>query len=156
MKPVRAIRCLTFAATLAAAVLLPAAVVSAAVYVADAQSPAASDDNPGSEAKPFKTIAAAVKVAKAGDTVCVMAGDYAERVKLTASGAAGQPLVLKSLPPHAATMRGFDTGGQSYLRIEGFHVVSDNPADRTPGIALTGAGQGIEVVSNFVEGMYMG
>lgn len=41
--------------------------------------PAASDDNPGTEAAPFKSIQAAAETAKPGDTVLIKAGAYRRR-----------------------------------------------------------------------------
>ncbi len=51
--------------------------------------------NPGTEAQPLPTIAAAVELAEPGDTVRVHAGTWAENVAPTASGEADRPIVLE-------------------------------------------------------------
>ena len=48
--------------------LLASYAVAAELYV-DQNNPAAADKNPGTEAKPFKTIQAALDKAQPGDTV---------------------------------------------------------------------------------------
>jgi len=69
-------------------------------------STAGSDDNPGSEAKPLKTISAASRVAQPGDVVTVHEGVYRERVnpprggtgpdrRIVYQGADGEKVVLK-------------------------------------------------------------
>jgi hypothetical protein len=137
--------------------LAVATTLQAAVIVVNTENPAASDETgDGSEARPFKSIQKGAKAAKAGDTVYVMAGDYAERITLAASGAEGKPLVFHALPHGEVTMRGFDLTGQSFVRIQGFKVISDKPSDRTPGIAVGGGGTGIEILDNRFENMYMG
>jgi len=50
----------------------------AEVYYVDQKHPHASDDNPGSEEMPWKTINKAVGTAEADDTVWIKAGTYRE------------------------------------------------------------------------------
>ena len=57
-------------------VLAPSGVAGAAERFVDQKAPAADDRNPGTEAKPFKTIQTAVDVARPGDTIYVKAGLY--------------------------------------------------------------------------------
>lgn len=96
-------------------------------YVVDQAAPGATDTDPGSEAKPFRTVQRAADVAKAGDTVYVMAGTYAERVRVTAGGAEGEPIAFVAMPRRSAAVPGFDLEG-SYLRVEGFEITADKPA----------------------------
>ncbi len=65
---------------LVAAAMLPAVGASGAVYYVDQSHPRAADANAGTEALPFKTIAAAVAKVKPGDTVLVKSGTYRETV----------------------------------------------------------------------------
>lgn len=98
--------------------------VSNPVYVVDQNHPKASDTNPGTAAAPWKTIGKAAATAKAGDTVCIMDGDYAERVKPANSGVENKPIVFKGLPRQTVKMRGFDTTGCNYLSIESFFITA--------------------------------
>jgi Protein of unknown function (DUF1565) len=139
-----------------AVLLASASSLQATVYVVDAGHPKAGDANAGSEAAPWQTIGRAVKAAKAGDTVYVMAGDYAERITLTSSGVEGKPLVFHALPQGEVTMRGFDLAGQSFVRIQGFKIISDKPSDRTPGIVVGKGGTDVEILANRFDNMYMG
>jgi parallel beta helix pectate lyase-like protein/FecR-like protein/uncharacterized protein DUF1565 len=45
-------------------------------FVVDPKAPAASDENPGTAGKPLKTLAKALELAKAGDTIVLRTGDY--------------------------------------------------------------------------------
>ena len=56
----------------------------------------ASDENDGTEAKPFKTIQAAVAKAEAGDTIWVKAGQYEETVEIRSSGRIDAPITLSA------------------------------------------------------------
>ncbi len=57
---------------------------------------AADDRNPGTEAKPVKTILAGVKLAQPGDTVWVKEGNYEDRVVLDRMATAARPIVLSA------------------------------------------------------------
>jgi hypothetical protein len=68
-----------------------------------------SDDrNPGTRAAPLRTISAAAKLARPGDTVTVAPGLYREAVALTISGSEGLPIVFQSEVPHQAVISGAD------------------------------------------------
>ena len=73
---------------------LPASSLSAADYFVEQNSPAADDRNPGGEAKPFKTIQAAVDAAKSGDTIYVKAGVYSDIVNVRGFGRPTRPITL--------------------------------------------------------------
>jgi len=51
-----------------------------------------NDSNPGTEAKPYKTISKASSVAQPGDLVIIGEGTYEEVIKPARSGRAGQPI----------------------------------------------------------------
>lgn len=57
-----------------------------------------SDKNPGSEAKPLRTVQKAADMARAGDTILVRGGVYREHVVLRFSGQERKPIVLKDYP----------------------------------------------------------
>ena len=81
----------------------------AAEYHVAATQPAASDDNPGTAAKPWKTIAKAAATAQAGDTVLIHAGWYAESVTLKNAGAADKPITFRSFADDEVLLDGANT-----------------------------------------------
>jgi hypothetical protein len=122
----------------------------AAVYVVDAAALAAADTNPGSEEKPFKSVQRAADLAKAGDTVYVMAGRYKERVVVKTSGAEGRPITFRAMPRRSATVGGFDLEA-NYIRVEGFELTADKPAT-----AVQLRGSHCEVLDNYIHDMMEG
>jgi len=64
-------------------------------YYVDAKHPNASDDNPGTEDKPWKTVVFAGKTLKAGDKLTIKPGIYYGRVKLENSGVEGKPIIIE-------------------------------------------------------------
>ncbi|NQU74692.1 MAG: DUF1565 domain-containing protein [Planctomycetes bacterium] len=60
--------------------------LSAMEYYVDQKAPLASDDNPGTDSQPFKTISAAAGIAQAGDTVWIKAGTYRESLRVKKCG----------------------------------------------------------------------
>ncbi len=127
-----------------------AAPAAAEIYVVDQAAPGAADTNPGTEEKPFQSVQRGADAAQAGDTVCVMAGRYDERVRVRTGGAEGRPVVFRSLPRHAASVGGFDLGG-SYIRLEGFEITAGRPAT-----ALQLRGSHCEIIDNYIHDMMMG
>lgn len=75
------------------------------LVVAQQQS-SASDRNPGTENKPFRTINAAAQQAQPGDTILVHAGIYRERVIPPRSGNPDQPIVYEAVPGETVVLRG--------------------------------------------------
>ena len=80
----------------------------AATYYVDQKSSSAADTNPGNRALPFKTIGAAAKAVKPGDTVLVRPGIYREAVELTVSGTEALPITFQSEVPGGAVIDGAD------------------------------------------------
>jgi len=71
-----------------------------------------SDENPGSEAKPLRTIQKAASLARAGDTILVRGGVYREPVVLRFSGQEGKPIVLKNYPGERPVIQPGELGEQ--------------------------------------------
>ena len=124
--------------------------VQAATYVVDQAAPGAADTNPGTEEKPFKTIQRAADVVKPGDTVCVMAGKYDERVKVKTGGAEGRPVAFRAMPRRSAIVGGFDLEA-SYIRVEGFEITAEKPAT-----AVQLRASHCEVLDNYIHDMMVG
>jgi parallel beta-helix repeat protein len=78
------------------------------VYWVDGSSPAAADTNPGTEAKPWKTIARAgiAKELRPGDTVYIKTGLYREGVNITVSGQPGKPITFAAAPGAYVVVKG--------------------------------------------------
>ena len=87
----------------------------AQTFHVDRQSPTCSDAGPGSEAQPYCTLNAAAAAHKgAGVTLVVKPGTYREQLTVPASGAAGNPYVLRADGP-GVVLDGadpFDSPGQ--------------------------------------------
>ena len=87
------------ALSLVLAVWLSATTMAATYYV-DNQSPNASPAGPGTEAWPYSTISSAVAARKGpGVTILVKPGVYREEISIPASGAQGDPYVLRATGP---------------------------------------------------------
>ncbi len=68
----------------------------------------ASDSADGSADHPLRTISAAAQEAQPGDVVTVGPGIYHEWVSPARSGAPNKPILYRSVPRHAAIVRGTD------------------------------------------------
>ena len=77
-----------------------------------AQSAVASDDNNGSIMSPFKTLAKASSVAKAGDTVIVKEGVYRETLTPQNNGAPGAPITYKAAAGEKVVISAADELGE--------------------------------------------
>ena len=117
------------------------------MYVVDQAAPGAADTNPGTEQMPFKTVQQAADVAKPGDIIYVMAGEYDERVKVKASGTKGRPVAFMAMPRRSATVDGFDLEA-SYIRVEGFEITADKP---TTAVQLRASY--CEILDNYIHDM---
>lgn len=74
-----------------------------------------SDDDPGSEEKPWRTIAHAVNTMAEGDTTYVKEGSYADHVRFSRPGTAPAPIKLLNYPGHSAVIDCQDVGTRSVL-----------------------------------------
>lgn len=90
------------------AVLTAGGVLRADTLIVDQQHPAAADANPGTRERPLRSISAAARAARAGDTVLVRPGIYRESVPLTQSGQPGKPIIFRSEEPLKAVLSGAD------------------------------------------------
>lgn len=139
---------------------------SGTTYYVDQNHPRASDENPGAEQSPWKTINHAATILKAGDTALVKEGTYSvgasanwavPAVNPAHSGTKDNPIRLKACAGHRVMIT--TSGGQAaigsnsrdYIVWEGFAI---DMADRAKGILIMGAkGCSVgycEVVGNYV------
>jgi pectate lyase len=103
-------------------------------FVVDPKAPAASDENPGTADKPLKTLAKALELAKAGDTIVLRTGDYpAVEISKTYE----KPLTIRAAKGARPVMTGglaIRNGGG--LRISGLTFTW--PAGGRPDMPFTG------------------
>ena len=80
----------------------------AAIIVVSQQNAEASDSNPGTEARPLKTISAAAAKVQAGDRVIIHRGDYRETVLVHSSGTEKEPIMFEAAPGEKPVIKGSD------------------------------------------------
>ncbi len=144
--------------------------VFAADYYVDQSHPSASDNNPGSEVLPWKTLYRIKQAAlRAGDTVYVKPGTYdasqgsdwsMPSINPPASGAPGNPITIKALPRHSVTLRTNGAGpaigsaGRSYIVIDGFRI--PNPG-KTGIVVISPSSsriKGVVIQNNIITGVH--
>ena len=94
-----------------------------------AQSSGASDDNPGTEQFPFKTLKKACEIAEAGDTVIIKNGIYREVLAPKNNGTAGAPITFKAMEGEDVTISAFDV-------LKGFEEVLEDDANYNKNVQL--------------------
>jgi hypothetical protein len=124
------------------------------------------DSNSGTQAAPWRTIQHAADTARAGSTVDVRAGVYAELVSINNSGNAADGFItFRSYPGEMAILDAahFTPSGRSAVltiqskscvRIDGFEIRNFHTAEHrlTPlGISVIGSGSHIELLKNNVH-----
>ncbi len=86
--------------------------------------PYGNDSAPGTRNQPWRTIQKAADTMTAGETTIILAGEYAERVSITQSGAPDAPITFKT--EGTVTMKGF-TVRADHIVIHGFDITdTDN------------------------------
>jgi Protein of unknown function (DUF1565) len=111
--------------------------------------PNGKDSNPGTERRPFRTLAHALKQLRAGERLLVRGGTYAERIKVdVAAGRPGARVLVTNFPGERPLVKGqLWIGEPSYWTIRGINVTwapgnPDEPMTRIyggTGWTLTGA-----------------
>jgi hypothetical protein len=102
------------------------------------------DNNPGTEAQPWRTIQKAAQTLVSGDTVYIRSGTYQERVTPRNSGSdyityaayPGETVTIDgsgvSLPADLAGL--FEVSGLSHIRISGLRIINAGPDNNNAGI----------------------
>lgn len=121
--------------------------MAAQVYYVDRNHPGASDNNPGMEASPWRTIQHAADVAQPGDTIYAKSGAYDERVVVQTSGTADAKIIFRALPRRSVLMQGFYFRQANDIRVEGFRI-TNSLTGWTESSGFFIDGDGIEIVDN--------
>lgn len=135
-------------------------------------SPAGSDNNPGTENLPFRTIQRAADTVNPGDTVVVEDGTYTSTgasscsrettvVCIRRGGTASNWIVFKSRNKWSAKIdgrnnsvnNGWTFGDDSgYVRIEGFEIFGvGNARGSSSGVSLFNGGHDVEIAGNHIH-----
>ncbi len=98
-----------------------------------------NDDNPGTEALPWRTVQKAADTMVAGDSVSIRAGLYSEEVMPQNSGAPGSEIVYKGYPNEEVIIEGDPGPSGSTIHLEDFtplqHLRFENLSLRNAGFA---------------------
>ncbi|MGH8502861.1 MAG: DUF1565 domain-containing protein [Gammaproteobacteria bacterium] len=105
-----------------------------ALYGADYYvSPTGNDTNPGSESKPWRSIAKANDSLHPGDTVYLMNGEYRERIEPARSGASDRYITYQAYAGHAPVITAppgkiaIVLNNRSYIRIDRLTIDGRKP-----------------------------
>jgi hypothetical protein len=120
----------------AALALASSPLAAAAVYHV---SPSGSDANPGTAAKPWRSIGKAAATLGPGDTVLVGRGTYRERIRVERSGEPNRYITFAAEPGAAPVIDGtglrvekdealFEIHGASHVRVLGLHIANSAQA----------------------------
>jgi Right handed beta helix region/Protein of unknown function (DUF1565) len=111
-------------------------------------SPDGGDAGTGTRASPFRTIARAAEVARAGDIVRIRPGTYSDAVRVAGEGSRDQPIMFEAEVPGTVVLTGEDAGfaplswagdddvllqsGNRWVTLRGlsFRRIGDRPAVR--------------------------
>jgi hypothetical protein len=130
-------------------------------------SPSGNDSNPGTVARPLKTIQHAANLAKPGTTVYIAGGIYCERLRITSGGSQeGGFVTFRSQPGERAILDGscltvaegedplVELANVSFVRVQELEIRNLRTSDYRSvpwGIRVAGAGSHIEILQNDVH-----
>ena len=121
-------------------IALPLASIADTYYV----DPSGNDNNPGTQAQPWRTIVYAETRVSPGDTVLVGDGVYREKVIITRSGTPDNYIVFKSLNRHGARVEVAESGktdgikiAANYITVDGFEIYDPNLNPDSHGNCIT-------------------
>ncbi len=128
---------------------VPARITGRTLYV----SPTGNDNNPGTQAQPWKTIGFAARQLDKGDTLLVRGGNYDENTLISGangyrSGQLNNPITVRAFTGETPVLRAVASGSRTALMIEGpggnvtdwvFDGLRFGGASTTIGMMISGA-----------------
>jgi len=111
-------------------------------------SPAGDDANPGTAARPWRTIQQAADTLAAGDAVYIRAGTYEERVRPQNSGESGKLITYAAYPGEHPVIDGiqvelpadqaglFEITDRSFIKVSGLKVINARTDRNSNGILV--------------------
>lgn len=104
-------------------------------YFVDQHHPSASDDNPGTENKPFMTINQAAKVLQPGERVVIASGVYREWIRPERGGEdPGKMISYEAAPGARVVVKGSRIIKEGWELSTGFRLRYDDASGAAPGI----------------------
>ncbi|MEI8310480.1 MAG: right-handed parallel beta-helix repeat-containing protein, partial [Verrucomicrobiota bacterium] len=98
-------------------------------YIVSQNHPLASDEAPGTEDRPLRTIARAAALAHPGDTVLVREGVYRERVSPARGGEPENPIRYAAVAGEEVVVKGSDIFSPRWERVNGNENIRSAPLD---------------------------
>jgi hypothetical protein len=118
-------------------------------------SPNGSDSNPGTLARPWRTVEHAMGASRPGQTVLLRGGTYNERATVTTSGAQGAPITLKGYPRERATYAGQLTIQGDWIQVSGIRFTRGSESSSDDVLVYVSGGDHVEVSGNNMFGSPM-
>ena len=93
--------------------------VAGRIYYVDGSAASASDSNPGTESKPWKTLmrTGKAKELKPGDTVFIKAGVYRQSMEITVSGEPGKPITFAAATGEQVIIKGSEILAGNWTQV---------------------------------------
>jgi parallel beta-helix repeat protein len=109
----------------------PQTIAAGRRWVVDQRHILANDNNPGTRAKPFKTISKAAALAMPGDTVMVQSGVYREWVAPLRGGKEGKPVIYMAAQKGRVVIKGSEIYKGKWKAVPGHKNIFSTKIDRS-------------------------
>ena len=107
-----------------------------------------SDRNPGTSARPWRTIAHAARALRAGQTALVRSGTYSENVNWSRGGRESARITIMAAPGARVTITGRIKIVAAYVRLHGFRLLGQTSANANEVAIYVAGGRNIEISGN--------
>ena len=107
-----------------------------------------SDRNPGTKARPWRTIVHATRVLRAGQTAVVLAGTYSDSINWARGGSDSAPITIRAAAGARVTITGRVKIWAANVRLSGFRLLGQTAANANEVAIYVSGGRNIEVSGN--------